>query len=149
MPEYTHEHWMNLAIVEALKGKGRVEPNPMVGCVIVENDQCIAFGHYEADGGPHAEVNALSNLGCPAKENAILYVTLEPCSSQGRTGACTDRIITSGIKHVVIGTIDPNPAHRGRAIGILEKAGVDVVSGILAQECEDLNPEFNERMKIL
>lgn len=136
-----------MAIVEALKGKGRVEPNPMVGCAIVEDDQCVASGYYEEDGGPHAEVNALSNLGRPAKDDAVLYVTLEPCSSQGRTGACTDRIITSGIKRVVIGAIDPNPAHRGRAMDILEKAGIDVVSGILAQECEDLNPEFNERMK--
>jgi diaminohydroxyphosphoribosylaminopyrimidine deaminase/5-amino-6-(5-phosphoribosylamino)uracil reductase len=138
---------MRLAIEEAKKGEGKTFPNPIVGCVIVEGNEVVAKGFHEKAGSPHAEVNALSHLGRAAKEGARLYVTLEPCSTVGKTGPCTNAIITSGIKEVVVGTIDPNPQHKGRGIEILKQAGINVRVGVLDEECRDLNMDFNERMK--
>ena len=92
---------------------------------------------------PHAEVECLKGSRKVAK-NATLYVTLEPCSTKGRTGACTDEIIRAGIKSVVIGATDPNPRHRGRGIEILQNAGIEFRSGVIAQECAALNEAFNK-----
>ncbi|MBZ0165729.1 MAG: bifunctional diaminohydroxyphosphoribosylaminopyrimidine deaminase/5-amino-6-(5-phosphoribosylamino)uracil reductase RibD [Candidatus Omnitrophica bacterium] len=138
--------WMMIAIKEAEKGRGKVEPNPVVGAVIVEDDQMIAHGFHARYGGPHAEVNAIDALGRPPQDSAILYVTLEPCSTEGKTGKCTEYIIQSGIKEVVIGAIDPNPEHRGRGVEILKEAGIRVRTGVLEDQCRALNPEFNKRM---
>jgi len=140
---------MRLAIEEAIKGEGKTFPNPIVGCVIVEGEGIVAKGFHEKAGAAHAEVNALSHLGRIPKEGARLYVTLEPCSSVGKTGPCTKAIITSGIKEVIVGTIDPNPQHQGRGIEILKQAGVHVRFGVLDEECRKLNTDFNERMKAL
>ncbi len=143
---------MREAIAEALKAKGQTGENPIVGAVIAENGQIVARGHHQFFGGPHAEIECLkafresSQFRTTNLESLILYVTLEPCSTVGKTGKCTDAIIASGIKKVVVGAIDPNPAHRGEGIKVLQKAGVEVTSGILAEECEELNPDFNHRM---
>lgn len=143
------ECFINFALEEALKGKETVAPNPMVGAVIVEDGEIVAKGFHQRSGEPHAECIALSNLKRRPKLNAIMYVTLEPCSSLGKTGACTDVIIAAGIKTVVIGTIDPNPTHQGKGIDILREADVTVRSGILKKECAAINTIFNEAMEKL
>lgn len=140
------EKWMAVAIAEAEKGRGRVEPNPVVGAVIVENGQEVARGYHDRYGGPHAEVIAIDALGRPPQEGAVLYVTMEPCSTVGKTGKCTDYIIRAGLQEVVVGAIDPNPDHRGQGIEILKVAGLTVRSGVLEKECAALNPDFNRRM---
>ena len=134
---------MRQAIGLALRGWGLTRPNPMVGCVLVEDGRVAAEGFHERDGGPHAERNALAALGRRPAPGAALYVTMEPCSTQGRTGACTELIAASGIKRVVVGATDPNPSHSGAGFAILRKAGVEVVAGVLEADCEDLNLIFN------
>jgi len=160
-----HEQFMREAIAEALKAKGQTGENPIVGAVIVEDGEIVARGHHQFFGGPHAEIEALrgfrSTLGSRVSdpegftkhrvskpERAVLYVTLEPCCTVGKTGKCTDAILASGIKKVVVGAIDPNPNHRGEGIEILRKAGIEVITGVIAKECEDLNPEFNQKMSL-
>lgn len=140
---------MREAIAEALKAKGQTGENPIVGAVIVENGKVVARGYHKFFGGPHAEVEALRvwNQEPGTKNQAVLYVTLEPCCTVGKTGKCTDAILASGIKKVVVGAIDPNPKHQGQGINILKQAGVDVITGVLEKECMELNPEFNKRMK--
>lgn len=143
LSEHRYERYMRHAIELAQRGWGDTHPNPIVGAVIVEDDVIVAEGWHCAAGQDHAEVDALKNLGRQPKDGAELYVTLEPCSTKGRTGACSDAIIESGIKVVVVGAFDPNPAHAGRGLDILRDAGVGVIDGILAQECADLNLIFN------
>lgn len=115
----------------------------MVGALIVEDGHVVAEGATAPDGGPHAERLALLARGKVPRPGATLYVTLEPCSTHGRTGACTDAIIASGIKHVVVGATDPNPAHAGRGFALLRAAGIEVITGVLERECTDLNIVFN------
>lgn len=122
---------------------GTTHPNPMVGALIVEEGQVVAEGATAPDGGPHAERLALLARGKTPRPGATLYVTMEPCSTHGRTGACTDAIIASGIKRVVVGATDPFPAHAGRGYEIMRAAGIEVIEGVLAQECTDLNLIFN------
>jgi diaminohydroxyphosphoribosylaminopyrimidine deaminase/5-amino-6-(5-phosphoribosylamino)uracil reductase len=144
------EHFMGEALFEARKASPEdTAPNPRVGCVITHEDKIIARGYHHRDGEAHAEREALSNLQHPMPKNAKLYVTLEPCSTIGRTGACCEAIIQSGVKEVIIGAIDPNPKHRGRSIKILQEAKIEVRCGVLEKECEALNPEFNRRMSEL
>jgi diaminohydroxyphosphoribosylaminopyrimidine deaminase/5-amino-6-(5-phosphoribosylamino)uracil reductase len=138
-----HEHFMRRAIELARGVWGTTHPNPMVGALIVEDGQIVAEGATAPDGGPHAERLALLARGKPPRPGAIMYVTLEPCSTHGRTGACTDAIIASGIKHVVVGATDPFPAHAGRGFEVLKAAGVQVTTGVLERECADLNFIFN------
>ena len=136
---------MKRAVELAKQAWGMTHPNPMVGAVIVKSGRIIGEGFHEKDGGLHAERNALNSL----KESAAgaeMYVSLEPCSTKGRTGACTDAIIKSGIKKVFIGSLDPNPAHAGRAIKVLNEAGIECECGILRDECEDLNIIFNTQI---
>ena len=137
------EFYMRRALQLAKRGWGGTNPNPMVGAVIVENSEIVAEGFHEKDGQLHAERNALKNLGRKPKKGAAMYITLEPCSTAGRTGACTDAIIEAGISKVVIGAFDPNPAHAARAVGILQNAGIQVVCGVLKEECQNLNFIFN------
>lgn len=134
---------MRRALAQAYSVWGTTHPNPMVGAVIVEEGHVVAEGATAPDGGPHAERLALLNRGKTPRPGATLYVTLEPCSTAGRTGACTDAIIASGIKRVVVGATDPNPAHAGRGFEVLRAAGVEVIAGVLERECHDLNLIFN------
>ncbi len=138
-----HEAFMRAALAVARRGWGDTHPNPLVGAVIVEKGVIVAEGFHAQAGGPHAEVAALQALGRKPKAGATLYVTLEPCCTHGRTPPCTDAIVDAGITHVVVGATDPNPAHAGKAFEILRAVGVEVVSGVLADECTDLNLIFN------
>lgn len=134
---------MRRALEAARRGWGATHPNPMVGALIVEHGRVVADGYHARAGEPHAEVVALTNLGRAPAPGATLYVTLEPCSTTGRTPPCTEAIIRAGIKRVVAGAADPNPQHLGRGFALLRAAGVEVVEGVLAEECTDLNFIFN------
>jgi diaminohydroxyphosphoribosylaminopyrimidine deaminase/5-amino-6-(5-phosphoribosylamino)uracil reductase len=135
--------YMRRALAAARRAWGETHPNAMVGALVVEDGQVVAEGCCVRDGAPHAERVALNALGRPPRPGAVLYVTLEPCSTAGRTGACTDAILAAGLKKVVVGATDPNPAHAGRGFEILRRAGVEVVTGVLERECADLNLIFN------
>ena len=137
------ETMMRRALELARRAWGETHPNPMVGAVLVEDGAVVAEGWHGRDAGPHAERVALAALGRRPVAGATLYVTLEPCSTRGRTGACCDLIREAGIARVVIGATDPNPAHAGRAIGLLRSAGVEVRLGVCSEECADLNLIFN------
>lgn len=133
---------MRLAIREARKGIGKTAPNPAVGAVLVRDGKVISKGWHRAAGRPHAEVEALGKISDAS--GCTLYVTLEPCSTHGRTPPCTAGIIRAGISRVVFGATDPNPAHAGRAKKILQKAGVEVSKGVLADQCSELNAAWNK-----
>lgn len=141
MSAATHESMMALCIELAQEGAGFVEPNPMVGAVVVRDGVILGRGYHEQLGHGHGEFNALQNAGESAR-GADLYVTLEPCSTSGRTGPCSQAIIDSGIKRVFIGAIDPNPNHEGRAIALLRSAGIEVSQGILEDHCLELIASF-------
>ncbi len=138
-----HDVYLRRALGLARGVWGTTHPNPMVGALIVEDGHVVAEGATAPDGGPHAERLALLARGKPPRPGATLYVTMEPCSTHGRTGACTDAIIASGIKRVVVGATDPNPAHAGKGFAVMRAAGIEVIEGVLAQECTDLNLIFN------
>lgn len=127
----------------ARRAWGDTHPNPMVGAAIVEDGAIVAEGWHARAGEAHAEVAALCALGRAPREGAMLFVTLEPCCTHGRTGPCTEAIIASGIRYVVVGTTDPNPAHAGRGLEVLKAAGVTVETRVLMPECDDLNIIFN------
>lgn len=147
MNDTSHEErWMARAIELAVLGVPTVAPNPAVGAVVVADGLMIGEGYHRKAGGPHAEVIALEAAGDKAR-GACLYVTLEPCSSWGRTPPCVDAIAAAGITTVVVGTLDPNPRHAGRGLTILRRLGIAVVEGVLEAECIDLNPDFNRRMR--
>lgn len=135
---------MRAALREAAKALGKTSPNPAVGAVIVRNGKVIARGHHRQSGAPHAEIECLERVPPRLRARSTIYVTLEPCSTTGRTGACTKAIIESGIGTVVVGTIDPNPRHQGRGITLLRDAGIEVRHGVLAEECTALNEAFNK-----
>ena len=143
-----HEIFLKRAIDLARKGKYLTKPNPMVGCVIVKDSEVIAEGYHMKYGSNHAEINALEDLN---KNNNIseaefrqltLYCTLEPCCHHGKTGPCTDAIIKSGIKKVVIGIKDPNPKVSGSGIKQLEDNGIEVLFGFFEEELIELNKHF-------
>lgn len=138
------ERFMHVALREAAKGLGKTSPNPAVGAILVSNGKIVARGHHRESGWPHAEIECLANVPATLCARSTLYVTLEPCSTTGRTGACTKRIIAAGIKTLVVGAIDPNPQHRGRGITKLRNAGIDVRAGVLEKECAALNEAFNK-----
>ena len=138
------DRFMQSALSEARKAFGQTSPNPAVGAVLVVQNRIVARGHHRQAGKPHAEIECLRSFRREVPKNATLYVTLEPCSTTGRTGACTDQIIRAGVKSVVIGATDPNPRHRGRGVGILRDAGIEVRAGALAEECAALNEAFNK-----
>lgn len=136
-----YEEYMRIAIEEAKKGVGYTNPNPIVGAVIVKDDEVIGTGYHEKYGGLHAERNAIRSCANDT-DGAIMFVTLEPCCHYGKTSPCTEAIIKSNIKKVVIGTLDPNPLISGKGAAILEQNGIDVVTGVLEKECLDLNYVF-------
>ncbi len=136
---------MRVALAEAERSVGQTSPNPAVGAVIVRDGQIIARGWHQFAGAPHAEVEAISALQrSEDARGAALYVTLEPCSTHGRTPPCTEAILNAGFWRVVIGAMDPNPLHAGRAGTLLRDAGLEVRDGVLADECTALNRGFNK-----
>lgn len=135
---------MRLALESARKAWGMTAPNPMVGAVIVRDGKVISSGYHHKAGTAHAEVDALNNAAQSGADvrGATIYVTLEPCSTVGRTGACTEAIIKAGLARVVIGCLDPNPKHAGRGVEVLRNAGIEVMCGIEEEECIELNSAF-------
>lgn len=133
--------FMKLALREARKGIGRTSPNPCVGSVIVKDGNIIAKGYHKKAGTPHAEIHALRAAGDKA-HGATIYVTLEPCNHTGRTPPCTHTIIKSGLKHVVVGMVDPNPLVAGNGCDYLEDHGIQVTRDVLADDCRDINFPF-------
>ena len=138
-----HASFMRRALTVAKRGWGDTHPNPLVGALIVEEGEVVAEGHHAQAGGPHAEIAALRALGRKPKAGATLYVTLEPCCTHGRTPPCTDAIVDAGLSRVVAGATDPNPAHAGKGYELLRAGGVEVIEGVLAADCADLNLIFN------
>lgn len=136
-----HEHYMKIALDLARCAEGQTSPNPLVGVVCVKKGRILGTGAHLKVGTPHAEVHALTMVGQAAR-GADLYVTLEPCSHEGKTPPCIDLIISSGIRRVFIASIDPNPSVNGTGIGLLRAAGIEVVTGILQEEAEQLNRAF-------
>lgn len=135
---------MRSALREARRGLGLTSPNPAVGAVLVISGKVAARGHHRRAGAPHAEVECLARFGRTVPKSATLFVTLEPCSTTGKTGPCTTAIIDAGVKRLVVGTLDPNPKHAGRGINRLKKAGIDVRVGVLSEECCELNESYNK-----
>ncbi len=137
---------MTLALAEAAKGVGRTAPNPPVGALIVKNGQPLGSGWHRAAGQPHAEREALAAAvaahGAGAVRGATAYITLEPCSTHGRTPPCTEALITAGIGRVVYACTDDNPLHAGRADAILRSAGIEVSSGVCAESAAALLRPF-------
>jgi diaminohydroxyphosphoribosylaminopyrimidine deaminase / 5-amino-6-(5-phosphoribosylamino)uracil reductase len=138
------ELFMHAALLEARRGLGLTSPNPAVGAVLVIDGKIVTKGHHKRAGLPHAEIECLRSFKKPIPKNAVLYVTLEPCSTTGRTGPCTGAIIEAGVRRLVIGETDPNPRHAGHGIELLKRAGLNVRTGVLARECSTLNEAFNK-----
>lgn len=138
--------FMARAIQLAAKGLYTTQPNPRVGCVIVLNGEIVGEGFHQQAGGPHAEAHALKQAAKKAK-NATAYVSLEPCSHQGKTPPCANALIEAGVSRVVCAMQDPNPLVAGQGIKKLQAAGISVDCGVLQTEAEALNPGFIKRMK--
>jgi diaminohydroxyphosphoribosylaminopyrimidine deaminase/5-amino-6-(5-phosphoribosylamino)uracil reductase len=146
----TDEHFMQLALVEARRGVGRTAPNPPVGAVVVKDGVVLGSGWHRAAGQPHAEREALTAAlaahGAEAVRGSTVYITLEPCSTHGRTPPCTDALISAGVSRVVYACVDRNPDHAGRADALLTAAGIAVESGVCREEAERLlRPFFKVR----
>lgn len=139
--ETQDEKYMRRAIALAKKGIGKVNPNPLVGAVIVKDGRIIAEGYHAKYGELHAERHAFSHLTEDAC-GSIMYVTLEPCCHHGKQPPCTDAIISHGIKKVYVGSDDPNALVAGGGIARLRENGIEVVTGVLKEECDALNPVF-------
>ena len=136
-----HDDYMNQALTLAQKGRGKVSPNPLVGCVIVKNGKIIGEGYHQEFGEDHAEVMALKNC-TESPIDASLYVNLEPCSIYGKTPPCIKAIIENSISEVYIGVKDPNPEINGSGVIALEKAGIKVTTDVLYEKCLELNKSF-------
>jgi len=137
---------MKMALKLARRGDGWTSPNPMVGAVIVKDNQVIGRGYHRKYGGAHAEINAINDVS-GSVEGATFYVTLEPCSHHGKTPPCVDRIIETNASRVVMGTVDPNPLVSGKGISILNDHGIEAEVGVLGKQCEALNEKFFKFMK--
>lgn len=140
------EHWMTHAMALAARGIGLTSPNPPVGAVLVKGGKLIGEGFHRKVGGPHAEIEALRDAKKRghATRGASAFVTLEPCSTHGRTPPCTAALIEAGIVSVTYGAKDPNPAHAGAADKMLRAAGIEVESGVLGEECKRLLGPFTK-----
>ena len=139
--------FMRRALELAERGRGLTSPNPMVGAVIVSDEEIVGEGYHERAGGPHAEVLALAAAGEQSR-GATLYVTLEPCSFHGRTPACAPAVVAAGIRRVVAALVDPNPRVSGRGLAILKSAGVDVAGAVLTDHAERQNRAFVAAMRL-
>lgn len=135
--------FMRRALELAEWGRGRVSPNPMVGCVVVYKDRIIGEGYHQQYGGPHAEPNAVNVIEHPALlKEATVYVTLEPCAHFGKTPPCSQLLIEKQVKKVVVAVNDPNPLVAGKGIRMLREAGIEVEVGVLTKEAAALNKRF-------
>jgi diaminohydroxyphosphoribosylaminopyrimidine deaminase/5-amino-6-(5-phosphoribosylamino)uracil reductase len=134
------ERFMGIALDLAGRGRGSVEPNPMVGAVLVKDGVEVGRGWHVEFGGAHAEIEALAaaRSGGADVHGATMYVTLEPCSHHGKTPPCTDALIEAGLKRVVVGMEDPDPHVRGRGVAALRQAGIEVTVGVMEQEVRKL-----------
>ena len=141
----TDQQMMSRAIALAKRGRYTTAPNPMVGCVIVNNGDIVGEGYHYQAGQPHAEVFALRQAQQRA-QGATVYVTLEPCSHHGRTPPCAEALINAKVARVVCAMVDPNPVVAGRGIALLQAAGIRVDVGVLALEAQALNPGFIKQM---
>ncbi len=144
-----HKQFMRRALALARCAEGLTRPNPPVGALLVLNGDIIAEGLHKKAGGPHAEVNCLNRIKnrTPTDlKSATLYITLEPCSTTRRTPPCTDLILSSGIRRVVVSIKDPNPAHAGRGYRILRRAGIEVITGVCRKEGAELIMPYSKRM---
>lgn len=135
------ESYLRRALKLAMRGQGRVEPNPMVGCVIVKSGRVLGEGYHRRFGGPHAEIEALRRCR-RSPRGATVYVTLEPCCHFGETPPCTHALLAAGVARLVVPVKDPNPLVAGRGLAALRKAGVRVDVGLLAAEATELNAPF-------
>ncbi|MBU3171509.1 bifunctional diaminohydroxyphosphoribosylaminopyrimidine deaminase/5-amino-6-(5-phosphoribosylamino)uracil reductase RibD [Clostridium estertheticum] len=134
-------YYMKKALELSKKAVGFVNPNPLVGAVIVKDNKIIGEGYHEHFGGPHAEVNAFKNA-TEDVEGATMYVTLEPCAHYGKTPPCAEAIVKNKIAKVIVGIIDPNPLVAGKGVEILRKAGIEVTTGIIENEIRKTNEIF-------
>jgi len=141
------QRFMTRALSLARRGAGYVEPNPMVGCVLVRGGKIVGEGYHRRFGGPHAEVDALRRCCCPTN-GITLYVTLEPCCHQGKTPPCSAAIIRAGIARVVVATGDPNPLVCGKGIRKLRRAGITVDVGLLRSEAAELIAPFSTLLRL-
>ncbi len=140
-----HEHFMRIALNEAVRAWGNTAPNPMVGAVLVKNSKVIATGYHHCDGFDHAEIDCLRKVNFNA-QGCDMYVSLEPCTTHGRTGACSEAIKRAGVKRVFVGCKDANPLHAGRAERVFQEANIYSKFGILEEECRELNFIFNKNI---
>lgn len=138
----TDEQYMLRAAKLAQRALGNTTPNPIVGAVIVRNGEILGEGWHTRAGQPHAEIEAIRSAGNRDLAGATIYVTLEPCSSWGRTPPCTDAIIRNRFARVVIGCLDPNPNHAGKAVELLRSHGIEVTDGVAEEHCRKLNEAF-------
>ena len=142
-----HESYMRQALELARRGRGRVEPNPMVGAVVVRDGEVVGRGWHDRVGEAHAEVAAIEDAGGSGRvAGASMYVTLEPCNHQGRTPPCTEALIEARLRRVVIATVDPEPRVAGAGVRRLQEAGVDVTVGVCQAEARQLNEAFIKRV---
>ena len=141
------EYFMNIALSLAKRGIGRTSPNPMVGCVIVKNNEILSYGWHKCYGGHHAEVNAVKKLTTSQLKGSTVYVTLEPCSHYGKTPPCATLLVEKKVGRVVIAMVDPNPKVNNRGIGILRTAGIQVDIGICEEAAKKLNKGFIKRIQ--
>lgn len=135
------QYFMRRALELARLGVGWTSPNPMVGAVIVKDDEIVGEGWHQKCGEAHAERHALARCST-SPTGATLYVTLEPCCHKGRTPPCTDAIVESGVARVVVASLDPNPLVAGKGVAALRRAGIDVTEGVLQEEADRLNEVF-------
>ena len=144
------QRWMQLAIETARRGEGLVEPNPLVGCVIVHQGRPLGIGAHLRFGGAHAEINALDSVAPEDRgllADSTAYVTLEPCSHHGQTGPCADALIEAGVGNVVVAVEDPNPVVAGQGMARLRQAGVEVRLGLLESEARQLLAPYLKRVQ--
>ncbi|HIK46063.1 MAG TPA: bifunctional diaminohydroxyphosphoribosylaminopyrimidine deaminase/5-amino-6-(5-phosphoribosylamino)uracil reductase RibD, partial [Leptolyngbyaceae cyanobacterium M65_K2018_010] len=140
-----HTRWMHRCLELARQAAGQTAPNPMVGAVVINHGQLVGEGFHPGAGQPHAEVFALAQAGAQA-QGADLYVNLEPCNHTGRTPPCTEAIIQAGIRRVIAGMVDPDPRGSGQGLDRLRQAGLEVIVGIEAAACQQLNEGFVRRI---
>ncbi|MGE6631696.1 bifunctional diaminohydroxyphosphoribosylaminopyrimidine deaminase/5-amino-6-(5-phosphoribosylamino)uracil reductase RibD [Bacillus sp. NPDC077027] len=134
-------YYMKLAIENAKAMKGQTSPNPLVGAILVKDGKIVGIGAHLQAGEPHAEIHALQMAGQKAKD-AVMFVTLEPCAHHGKTGSCTEALMKSGVKRVVIASKDPNPLVSGKGVAMLKKAGIEIEEGLCREEAVRLNAPF-------